>query len=97
MNFVGTLQGAEGNIELKYCERCGGLFLRTPGAGVVYCGGCTSWVANQPALGTGADSAARRKNRSARLKNGPAPGRKLHGSARIEYLHGVAAAEVRSW
>jgi hypothetical protein len=97
MNFVGTLQGAEQNIELKYCERCGGLFLRTPGAGVVYCGGCTSWVTNQAGLGAVDDSAPRRKNRGARLKSGPAPDRKLHGSAQIESLQGVAAVEVRSW
>lgn len=28
-------------LELKYCERCGGLWLRRQGAEGVYCTGCT--------------------------------------------------------
>lgn len=28
-------------MELKYCERCGGLWLRTCGSERVYCGACT--------------------------------------------------------
>ena len=28
-------------LELKYCERCGGLWLRPCGAAVVYCRACT--------------------------------------------------------
>lgn len=27
-------------FELKYCERCGGLWLRPVGGGQVYCAGC---------------------------------------------------------
>ncbi len=27
-------------LELKYCERCGGLWLRLRGSGQVYCAGC---------------------------------------------------------
>jgi Zn-finger nucleic acid-binding protein len=28
------------HLELKYCERCGGLWLRPAGTSKVYCGGC---------------------------------------------------------
>lgn len=28
-------------LELKYCERCGGLWLRPKGSGLVLCSGCT--------------------------------------------------------
>lgn len=36
-------------VELKYCERCGGLWLRECGAGVVYCTKCEPLVAELPA------------------------------------------------
>jgi hypothetical protein len=36
-------------VELKYCERCGSLWLRECGAGVVYCGNCQPEVAELPA------------------------------------------------
>jgi len=43
----------EGNevirLELKYCERCGGLWVRECGAGVVYCDHCQRSVAELPA------------------------------------------------
>jgi hypothetical protein len=35
-------------MELKYCEHCGGLWLRECGAGVVYCGNCEPKVADLP-------------------------------------------------
>ena len=35
-------------MELKYCERCGSLWLRESGAGVVYCGSCQVEVAELP-------------------------------------------------
>ena len=36
-------------MELKYCEHCGGLWLRECGAGVVYCPNCQPKVAELPA------------------------------------------------
>ncbi len=35
-------------MELKYCEHCGGLWLRECGAGTVYCESCTAKVADLP-------------------------------------------------
>jgi uncharacterized Zn finger protein (UPF0148 family) len=35
-------------MELKYCERCGSLWLRECGAGVVYCNSCQVEVAELP-------------------------------------------------
>ena len=37
----------EVGVELKYCEHCGGLWVRERGAGV-YCGRCQSKVADLP-------------------------------------------------
>ncbi|MGD0270838.1 MAG: hypothetical protein ABSB14_17365 [Candidatus Sulfotelmatobacter sp.] len=36
-------------FELKYCERCGGLWLRPVGGGQVYCVACGSEMAKMPA------------------------------------------------
>jgi len=36
MNFIGRMDDAETQVELKYCERCGGLWLRQQGASGVY-------------------------------------------------------------
>lgn len=32
-------------LELKYCERCGGLWLRLRGSDLVYCGSCAKAMA----------------------------------------------------
>ena len=36
-------------VELKYCEHCGGLWVRERGAGTVYCEKCQPKVADLPA------------------------------------------------
>lgn len=36
-------------VELKYCEHCGGLWVRECGAGTVYCEQCQRKVADLPA------------------------------------------------
>jgi ribosomal protein L37AE/L43A len=45
-----TENGKKGSVggELKYCEHCGGLFVREKGAGVVYCEKCQAKVADLP-------------------------------------------------
>jgi len=35
-------------VELKYCEHCGGLWVRERGAGLVYCEKCRAKVAELP-------------------------------------------------
>lgn len=37
-------------MELKYCERCGGLWLRPAGSGLTYCAGCAAQMAELPAV-----------------------------------------------
>jgi hypothetical protein len=39
-------------VELKYCEHCGGLWVRECGAGTVYCEKCQPKVADLPAAKT---------------------------------------------
>ena len=42
MNFISMNRQDETAVELKYCERCGGLWLRRPGQDLVYCARCRS-------------------------------------------------------
>jgi hypothetical protein len=42
-------EGGEVGVELKYCEHCGGLWVRERGAGTVYCDRCQNKVADLPA------------------------------------------------
>ena len=37
------------SVELKYCERCGGLWLRAPHSTAVYCSPCRAKLADFPA------------------------------------------------
>lgn len=38
----------ENSLELKYCERCGGLWLRPVGGGQIYCTVCSRAMAELP-------------------------------------------------
>ena len=44
-----TLEFEIVELELKYCERCGGLWLRPQDSSEVYCEGCTPKMADLPA------------------------------------------------
>ncbi len=43
-------------LELKYCERCGGLWLRPAGHAEAYCPPCARGLADLPALPSSARS-----------------------------------------
>ncbi|MFY9912464.1 MAG: hypothetical protein WCF22_05010 [Candidatus Sulfotelmatobacter sp.] len=47
-----TVGGKESSLELKYCERCGGLWLRPVGGGQIYCTICSGAMAELPAPST---------------------------------------------
>jgi len=40
MNFISMNRQDDLTLELKYCERCGGLWLRRPGQMAVFCERC---------------------------------------------------------
>ena len=46
----------EMKFELKYCERCGGLWLRPAGGEQIYCAGCGREMAKLPAVSRKADA-----------------------------------------
>jgi len=94
MNFISRIEGEEIEVELKYCERCGGLWLRRQGAEGVYCASCRVRLAAMPNPEE-ASPAETRPRRKARLPGAKAAKEALQNQARIEYLEGVAALEVR--
>ena len=86
MNFISWTEGPITQLELKYCERCGGLWLRFQGDNRVYCAACRNRLAELP--GT-----AEERHSSPRL---PRPKRAdIECGAQIETLQGVAEREVR--
>ena len=48
MSWNHSNENAVVRMELKYCEHCGGLWMREPGSGIVYCERCQPKVADLP-------------------------------------------------
>ena len=93
MNFIGRMEGQEIQVELKYCERCGGLWLRPLGADGVYCASCRVRLAAMPNLEKAPPREARRR-RKARVQAMGVPTEVVQSRGRIEYLEGVGAMEA---
>ncbi len=96
MNFISDLQGDLTHVELKYCERCGGLFLRPRACDIAYCTACLAVLAACPQL---IDEPRQQspKRRGPRMVKGPRLREEgLQGPAHVECLQGVSAFEVRA-
>ena len=98
MNFISEMEGEETHVELKYCERCGGLWLRPQGAEGVYCASCRVVLSAMP--DPGEPSPRKPRRRKARQQGTDvqldAQREDPQSPAPIEYLQGVAAMEVRA-
>ena len=103
MNFISEIEGQKMHVELKYCERCGGLWLRPQGTDGVYCAGCRVRLAAMPDPGEPSPYKARRRRRV--RAQGPGTdvrkdaqedihGEQLQNQGQINCLQGVAAMEV---
>lgn len=55
------MEEVQGRVELKYCERCGGLWLRPLRSRSVYCPGCEELMREMPYVGYVRPGARRRK------------------------------------
>ncbi len=93
MNFMDRMEGQEIQVELKYCERCGGLWLRPRGADGVYCASCRVRLAAMPNPEEAPRREARRQ-RKPRVQGTSVPTKVVQNHGRIEYLEGVAAMEA---
>jgi Zn-finger nucleic acid-binding protein len=91
MNFMSEMDGLAIQVELKYCERCGGLWLRRLGTDGVHCAPCQSLLAAKPSPEDPPVPKPRR--RKARMK-GKRARRILKAPAGIDYLECAAAIEV---
>ena len=94
MNFITEMQGQEIQVELKYCERCGGLWVRPQGSGGVYCASCRVFLSSMPDPGEPPPRKARR--RKARVGKAKRATEDRQSPAHIDCLQGVAAMEVWS-
>ena len=59
-------------MELKYCERCGGLWLRLRGSDVVFCPTCAivmAGIARDPRFLAHGNAAARRRSTEQTIEN----------------------------
>ena len=88
------MESQEIRVELKYCERCGGLWLRPQGAEGGYCASCRVALAAMPNPGAAPPRKAPR--RKARAQGKHLQREDLQSQGRIECLQGVAAMEVRA-
>lgn len=93
MNFIYEMDRHGIDLELKYCERCGGLFLRPRQASLVYCGVCQARRAELCATANVLGRFAKPGRR--KLKTHNLYGVKTERSARPRKLHVVARNEVR--
>ena len=95
MNFTGRMEGQEIHVELKYCERCGGLWLRPMLTDGVYCASCRVRLAAMPDPGEPAPrTTKRRKPRLKVTKSQPECPDAQVDLTRVEYLQGVATVGV---
>jgi Zn-finger nucleic acid-binding protein len=97
MNFIGNLEGREVHVELKYCERCGGLWLRAQGAEGVYCASCRARLAeaaNNARAIAPPRKTQRRKRGVHQTKGAGGQSGTPRITGQIDYLEGVAAMEV---
>ena len=95
MNFIGRMEGDEIQVELKYCERCGGLWLRARGTDGVYCSSCRLCLEAMPNPGEAPPRKARSR-RKARRQETAVQRANLPNTVRIEFLEGVATMAVHS-
>jgi hypothetical protein len=99
MYFMNTLETGEVPVELKYCERCGGLWLRPQGKDVVYCRGCQEHIAAWPRAGERYAQHPRQRQeqepQEQDLHSQNLQGQDLQNHDPIECLAGVAGIEVR--
>jgi len=92
MNVIDVTVEEAIQLDLKYCERCGGLWLRRKGTNGVYCAACKEHFEALPNRGAAPPRKARRRKSRAAAENIQAD--PAEGSGRIESIQGTASMEV---
>lgn len=92
MKSINETEYEEIQVELKYCERCGGLWLRPRLTEGVYCTPCrVHWEAR---LSSGEEERIDRRRRKRGQSGLNLRRSESIGSRRIDYLEGVATRGV---
>jgi hypothetical protein len=86
MNFSQAIEEGDRIVELKYCERCGGLWLRSTPGDESYCESCRAAMAAWPRMGRA------KNNVDHRGRFGVAQGR--HRGARGHDIRGEGQGEI---
>jgi hypothetical protein len=92
MNVIGVTVEEAIQLDLKYCERCGGLWLRRKGTKGVHCAGCKVHFEALPNRGAAPPRKARQRKSRAAAKNAQAD--PAERSGQIEYIQGTSSTEV---
>ena len=102
MNFIGGMEVRDLRVELKYCERCGGLWLRVQSSSGIYCASCRVSVKARSKGKIEEAPLHKTGRRQVRLPGAPKRVTKKvqmaaarYNAARIESLRGVAANGAR--
>ena len=93
MNFISWKDSGETQVELKYCERCGGLWLRPRGTHQVHCASCRARLAARPEPGE--QLSRRRRNTEVAVQASGLEPEGIPSPACIDHLQGVAVMEAR--
>jgi hypothetical protein len=89
MNFIDKLECTDKQMELKYCERCGGLFLRLLGVSLVYCEVCMAHLAAVSTTDAPVRSRTRRKLRTSEIRRN-----KIERATQIDAMRRSGATSV---
>ncbi len=89
MNFTKVIEQGDVVVQLKYCERCGGLWLRCPEDEGSYCDNCRAAMAGWPRVGR---RGQRRESLNHRVQRGAQGNGVTNGNEALEIdtLRGVA-------
>jgi ribosomal protein L37AE/L43A len=89
MNFIDKIERTDKQMELKYCERCGGLFLRLLGVSLVYCEACMAHWAALSTTDALVRSRARRRLRTSEVRRS-----KIERATQIDAMRRSGATSV---
>lgn len=92
MNFIGQTENTLSQRELKYCERCGGLFLRLSSSEIPYCTFCQAHWTKLLEM----DEVILRKSNKCRIRKRKArvAGDRKRGGIQLRTLRGCSMSEV---
>ena len=78
------------SLELKYCERCGGLWLRPVGGQLAYCAGCARQMAEFPSAPWEEEGTGRARGRCEEERAGGEDRQQNDGGGNVGTVGGVA-------